>query len=56
LSDNVLEQKPPSPSTAAGSEGLRRSRTAGIDLGAKKIHNYRHMKVIFMNGKDSDVQ
>lgn len=27
-----------------------------IDLGAKKIYNYKDMKVIFMNGKVSDVQ
>jgi len=27
-----------------------------IDLGAKKIYSYKDMKVIFMNGKVSDVQ
>ena len=27
-----------------------------IDLGAKKIYAYPDMKVIFMNGKVSDVQ
>jgi hypothetical protein len=27
-----------------------------VDLGAKKIYSYKDMKVIFMNGKVSDVQ
>jgi hypothetical protein len=27
-----------------------------IDLGAKKIYTYKDMKIIFMNGKVSDVQ